>query len=169
MQVIIAIALLILPYLGLAEAGLVKKAPRTGLPVLPSDAPGRVWHQLTITPSTHTPTTSPTTTPTPTASITTPTGTAVLKTETLANGTSNARTTTTAVLGDVEIDSLVEDQQKFIQTTYWSCVAFARETHCGWHEPILDASSSAARTNRDPNKRLASRVVVVVAVLWLFA
>ncbi|CAJ2502170.1 Uu.00g095640.m01.CDS01 [Anthostomella pinea] len=31
--------------------------------------------------------------------------------------------------------------QKFVQTTYWSCVTFPRETHCGWHQPILDAGA----------------------------
>ncbi|KAI6090632.1 hypothetical protein F4821DRAFT_21357 [Hypoxylon rubiginosum] len=30
---------------------------------------------------------------------------------------------------------------KFVQTTYWSCVTFPLETHCGWHEPILDAGA----------------------------
>lgn len=33
---------------------------------------------------------------------------------------------------------------KFIQTTYYSCVTMGTYTHCGWHEPILDASTSAA-------------------------
>ncbi|KAI5856197.1 hypothetical protein GGS23DRAFT_400266 [Durotheca rogersii] len=30
---------------------------------------------------------------------------------------------------------------KFVQTTYWKCVTFSLETHCGWHEPILDAGA----------------------------
>ncbi|KAI1371112.1 hypothetical protein F4677DRAFT_318486 [Hypoxylon crocopeplum] len=33
---------------------------------------------------------------------------------------------------------------KFVQTTYWSCVTFPLETHCGWHEPILDAGAGRA-------------------------
>ncbi|CAK7212727.1 hypothetical protein SCUCBS95973_001561 [Sporothrix curviconia] len=33
---------------------------------------------------------------------------------------------------------------KFVQTTYYSCVTMGTYTHCGWHEPILDASTSAA-------------------------
>ena len=37
--------------------------------------------------------------------------------------------------------------EKFVQTTYYSCVTLGTYTHCGWHEPILDASTSAAPTN----------------------
>ncbi|KIH91198.1 hypothetical protein SPBR_02100 [Sporothrix brasiliensis 5110] len=33
---------------------------------------------------------------------------------------------------------------KFVQTTYYSCVTLGTYSHCGWHEPILDASTSAA-------------------------
>ncbi|KAI1336664.1 hypothetical protein F5Y15DRAFT_199104 [Xylariaceae sp. FL0016] len=34
---------------------------------------------------------------------------------------------------------------KFVQTTYYSCVTWPRETHCGWHEPILDAGAGSVR------------------------
>ncbi|KAJ3566347.1 hypothetical protein NPX13_g7164 [Xylaria arbuscula] len=34
-------------------------------------------------------------------------------------------------------------EQKFVQTTYWACATLGTEAHCGWHEPILDASSGA--------------------------
>ncbi|KAJ2979868.1 hypothetical protein NUW58_g7091 [Xylaria curta] len=35
--------------------------------------------------------------------------------------------------------TIVADGRKFVQTTYWACETFPKETHCGWHEPILDA------------------------------
>lgn len=34
------------------------------------------------------------------------------------------------------------ENERFRQTTFWSCHTFARETHCGWHEPILDAGAA---------------------------
>ncbi|KAK8073231.1 hypothetical protein PG994_004130 [Apiospora phragmitis] len=37
---------------------------------------------------------------------------------------------------------------KFVQTTYWSCVQWPTTMHCGWHEPILDASNGAGSPGR---------------------
>lgn len=37
---------------------------------------------------------------------------------------------------------------KFVQTTYWSCVQWPTTMHCGWHEPILDASNGAGSRGR---------------------
>ncbi|KAI1322145.1 hypothetical protein F5Y16DRAFT_53527 [Xylariaceae sp. FL0255] len=38
---------------------------------------------------------------------------------------------------------LNNDDEKFVQTTYYSCVTFSHTyTHCGWHEPILDAGAA---------------------------
>lgn len=38
--------------------------------------------------------------------------------------------------------------ERFVQTTYWSCVKApgVATAHCGWHEPILDASMPSAAT-----------------------
>ncbi|KAI1400561.1 hypothetical protein F4819DRAFT_365307 [Hypoxylon fuscum] len=52
---------------------------------------------------------------------------------------------------------------KFVQTTYWSCVTFPLETHCGWHEPILDAG--AARLGCEGGGRAAIRAGVVAGVV----
>ncbi|KAI0012590.1 hypothetical protein F4779DRAFT_614315 [Xylariaceae sp. FL0662B] len=52
---------------------------------------------------------------------------------------------------------------KFVQTTYWSCVTFPLETHCGWHEPILDAG--AARMVGCDGGRAVLRAGVVAGVV----
>ncbi|ORY69099.1 uncharacterized protein BCR38DRAFT_406965 [Pseudomassariella vexata] len=51
---------------------------------------------------------------------------------------------------------------KFRQTTYWSCVAWTHTTHCGWHEPILDAG--AARIGC-PGAQMAVRAGVVAGLV----
>lgn len=33
---------------------------------------------------------------------------------------------------------------KFRQTTYYTCVTWPSTVHCGWHEPIVDASLNTA-------------------------
>ncbi|KAI8948852.1 hypothetical protein F4801DRAFT_436591 [Xylaria longipes] len=40
-------------------------------------------------------------------------------------------------------EQIVDGGSKFVQTTFWACETFPLETHCGWHEPILDVSSAA--------------------------
>ncbi|KAI1394444.1 uncharacterized protein F4822DRAFT_47768 [Hypoxylon trugodes] len=52
---------------------------------------------------------------------------------------------------------------KYVQTTYWSCVEFPLETHCGWHEPILDAGAGGVRC--DSGGRAALRAGVVAGVV----
>ncbi|KAI2606284.1 uncharacterized protein GGS25DRAFT_523950 [Hypoxylon fragiforme] len=54
---------------------------------------------------------------------------------------------------------------KFVQTTYWSCVTWPSETHCGWHEPILDASNAARGVSDSGRAALWAGVVVVVVVV----
>ncbi|KAI0192519.1 hypothetical protein F4808DRAFT_365487 [Astrocystis sublimbata] len=53
-----------------------------------------------------------------------------------------AVTTAPPVVTGVDGNEAASNQinQKFLQTTYYACHTWARETHCGWHEPILDAS-----------------------------
>ncbi|TPX06692.1 uncharacterized protein E0L32_002188 [Thyridium curvatum] len=41
------------------------------------------------------------------------------------------------------VDMLDQAGNNFIQTTYYTCVTVGSYSHCGWHEPILDASSGA--------------------------
>lgn len=52
---------------------------------------------------------------------------------------------------------------KFVQTTYWSCVTFPLETHCGWHEPILDAG--VGRVGCEGNGQAALRAGIVAGVV----
>ncbi|OAA65827.1 hypothetical protein SPI_02614 [Niveomyces insectorum RCEF 264] len=48
--------------------------------------------------------------------------------------TTEAATSAAAAAGQAE---------KFRQTTYYTCVTMGSYSHCGWHEPILDVSTSA--------------------------
>ncbi|OTB00974.1 hypothetical protein M426DRAFT_14954 [Hypoxylon sp. CI-4A] len=52
---------------------------------------------------------------------------------------------------------------KYVQTTYWSCVTFPLETHCGWHEPILDAGAGRIGCNGGQAALRAGVVAGVVA------
>ncbi len=40
-------------------------------------------------------------------------------------------------------NSLNDEDIRFIQTTYYSCVTMGTYSHCGLHEPILDASGAS--------------------------
>ncbi|KAI5925196.1 hypothetical protein F4810DRAFT_708999 [Camillea tinctor] len=56
--------------------------------------------------------------------------------------------------------------QKYTQTTYYSCVTFPLETHCGWHEPILevqDSGAAAAVPKADNMKVMVAAGVVMAA------
>ncbi|KAK3934748.1 hypothetical protein QBC46DRAFT_70237 [Diplogelasinospora grovesii] len=60
------------------------------------------------------------------------------------------------------------DAIKFVQTTYYSCVTMGTYSHCGWHEPILDASSGTKSAfGRDAGiaMRAASAAAIVGAIL----
>lgn len=57
---------------------------------------------------------------------------------------------------------LVDDvAERFRQTTYWSCVKFPLTTHCGWHEPIIDASMPNAASNAAPGGRAGVGMAVL--------
>jgi hypothetical protein len=59
---------------------------------------------------------------------------------------------------------------KFKQTTYYSCVTWPTTVHCGWHEPILDASMDAGRRNDSKTSALwAAIVALAMAGLLLLA
>ncbi|KAI1140027.1 hypothetical protein F5Y05DRAFT_304258 [Hypoxylon sp. FL0543] len=56
-----------------------------------------------------------------------------------------------------------EMDEKYVQTTYWSCVTFPLETHCGWHQPILDAG--AGKIGCEGSGQVALRAGVVAGVV----
>lgn len=62
-------------------------------------------------------------------------------------------------------------QEKYHQTTYWSCVTIATQVHCGWHEPILPggneipAAAPAALGSGNGIARVVGLVVAVIAGL----
>ncbi|KAI0836574.1 hypothetical protein F5Y06DRAFT_272828 [Hypoxylon sp. FL0890] len=56
-----------------------------------------------------------------------------------------------------------EMDAKYVQTTYWSCVTFPLETHCGWHQPILDAG--AGRLGGEGNGQAVLRAGIVAGVI----
>ncbi|KAI1443594.1 hypothetical protein F5Y02DRAFT_199910 [Annulohypoxylon stygium] len=51
---------------------------------------------------------------------------------------------------------------KYVQTTYWSCVTFPLETHCGWHQPILDAGAGRMRCEGSGQAALRAGIVAGV-------
>ncbi|KAI0879926.1 uncharacterized protein GGS22DRAFT_102185 [Annulohypoxylon maeteangense] len=51
---------------------------------------------------------------------------------------------------------------KYVQTTYWSCVTFPLETHCGWHQPILDAGAGRIRCEGSGQAALRAGIVAGV-------
>ncbi|KAI1847683.1 hypothetical protein JX265_013926 [Neoarthrinium moseri] len=53
---------------------------------------------------------------------------------------------------------------KFRQTTYWSCVTWPSTVHCGWHEPILDASMNSGDRRSSEKPAIWARFTAVVAV-----
>lgn len=58
---------------------------------------------------------------------------------------------------------------KFVQTTYWSCVQWPTTVHCGWHEPILDASNGAGLPGRgQEGPRRAAGAGLVAGLIGLF-
>ncbi len=51
---------------------------------------------------------------------------------------------------------------KFVQTTYYSCVTMGTYSHCGWHEPILDASNTAPSRGRVAMRAVLAAVAASV-------
>jgi len=56
---------------------------------------------------------------------------------------------------------------KFVQTTYYSCVTRGTYSHCGWHEPILDASS-AGSGGWGAGAALPAMLWGIVATVWVW-
>ncbi|KAI1129041.1 hypothetical protein F5Y10DRAFT_239077 [Nemania abortiva] len=137
MQVITAV----LVFLSLAEAGLIVKAPRTESP----DSATSGFFIITSSPAAATVAVSPTL-PT-TASIaqaSTMPGDSIYGTATGNAGNPEPTAAPTFNLADPGAEPQgVTNGIKFVQTTYWACETFPKETHCGWHMPILDTSAAS--------------------------
>ncbi|KAI1183045.1 hypothetical protein F5B17DRAFT_417699 [Nemania serpens] len=155
--------------LSLVEAGLIIKAPRTekqGSPpssglvmfTLPPITNTMAASSLTLSTTT---TTTTTTTATTTTMTTIPTPTAYAEGTATAIGNADIPETTAAPTLDLENLDDAGNGIKFVQTTFWACETFPLETHCGWHEPILDASNSGA--SRTGQQSVAARAGVAVA------
>jgi len=66
------------------------------------------------------------------------------------------------------IDSLDFNKARFVQTTYYSCVTRGTYSHCGWHEPILDASSTGSRSLGAGVIGRSNVLWGLVAVVWMW-
>ncbi|KAI1200253.1 hypothetical protein F5X97DRAFT_98365 [Nemania serpens] len=171
MQVIAALSVL----LSFAEAGLIVKAPRTvNAALLPSS--GLVMFTFTLPPTTNTIAASPTlstTTMTATTTTTTTTATTIYAGSEAgdpihgtATAIANAGSPKTTAAPTLDLGGLAaSDGKKFVQTTFWACETFPLETHCGWHEPILDASNSGAGAGAGGAGKQQSVVVAAVALV----
>ncbi|KAI1422910.1 hypothetical protein F5Y12DRAFT_568059 [Xylaria sp. FL1777] len=154
-RVIKTVAVLAIALFGRADAGLVIKAPRT-------ETPGLLSGHVFVEPV-------PTNTPTATTVLPAMSTTSITHTpeETPCNfdtgmmHTSNPETTAAPVF-DLDLDS---QGQKFIQTTYWACATFDKETHCGWHQPILDTSAANTRVRGGSVALMTSFVFIVGALV----
>ncbi|KAI0151489.1 hypothetical protein BJ166DRAFT_536180 [Pestalotiopsis sp. NC0098] len=87
----------------------------------------------------------------------------------LATGT--LPTVTPAPMGGIfhEPGSTGAAVAKFRQTTYYTCVTWPSTVHCGWHEPIVDASMNGVRSHHDRRRgaMAAGSVLVVLAGLYI--
>jgi hypothetical protein len=64
---------------------------------------------------------------------------------------------------------VLEFQEKWYLTTFWSCVTDDVQTHCGWHEPVLpggDDSVAGAMPEARPRLVVAGAGAVVAALGW---
>ena len=59
-------------------------------------------------------------------------------------------------------------QEKYHQTTYWSCVTIQTDVHCGWHEPILAGGDEiAAAPGVNARREEGRRVGILVGLMGL--
>ncbi|KAI0440431.1 hypothetical protein F4803DRAFT_553092 [Xylaria telfairii] len=126
--------LLFLALLYLAEAGLLR-APRT------ATSEPQTFSAFQITTSTTT------TTITPPATFIIPAQTSPTSTALPYGFVAIVETASTSDPAPTEAPALAvidAGGSKFVQTTFWACETFPMETHCGWHEPLLEVSSGAA-------------------------
>ncbi|KAI1501322.1 hypothetical protein F5X99DRAFT_202759 [Biscogniauxia marginata] len=150
----LAVALLV-ALLGLVEASL--KTPRIASP-----SPSSTSQTQYITA-----TTLPSAAP-PNAKVAVPVSPAT-EADVPPEGTSGARSPETTPPPEDDLGGIFHELygQQYTQTTYWSCATFALETHCGWHEPILEVDSGAARIGSEHGRAAAIRAGVVAGVVGL--
>ncbi|TGJ80015.1 hypothetical protein E0Z10_g8743 [Xylaria hypoxylon] len=156
MRVITSVAVLALAFLGRVDAGLVLKAPRTEIPGLLS---GHVFVTPVPIPV------AATTTVLPAISTATSTSGEIPSDVGTGTGTGTAQASNPETTAAPPLD--LGDGQKFVQTTYWACATFPSETHCGWHEPILDASSAGMKVRGGSVTRTGGVAACVIAALVL--
>ncbi|KAI0454960.1 hypothetical protein F5B21DRAFT_217876 [Xylaria acuta] len=160
MQVIPALLFLALPFL--AEAGPLR-APRTASPNAQTYSEFQI-----ITSSAPSPT--PTATAPATFILSPPTSTALpygFVAIVESASTSDPAPTEAPALNQAG-DQIVEGGSKFVQTTFWACETFPKETHCGWHEPILDVSNAAVAAPNPRGVLVRAGVVAACVVGVLF-
>lgn len=92
--------------------------------------------------------------PTPVSSLSAPTRGPRGRNMTTTAITINAKVTPAPATGGVFFEpgsrgNAAGVEAKFRQTTYYTCVTWPSTVHCGWHEPILDASMNAAGSQYD--------------------
>ncbi|KAI2638656.1 hypothetical protein GGS26DRAFT_353106 [Hypomontagnella submonticulosa] len=153
--------------LGLAEASL--KTPRTAISPSPSSSSTTLPSTfVTVAPSSSSldPVNESGSAPQPTSTVATETRCTVMPSDIptcVSTKTTNSPTITASPEFTPPGANFHEMGAKFVQTTYWSCVTFPLETHCGWHEPILDAG--AGRIGCDGDGRAALRAGIVAGVV----
>ncbi|KAI8630041.1 hypothetical protein F5Y19DRAFT_69534 [Xylariaceae sp. FL1651] len=149
MQVIVAL----LALLSFTEAGIVR-TPRTVTPNLPPSA--TTCHSITSS--------LPSFTMAVATTVSTSHATATEQAPT--SDTSDAEGADITAAPNVNLGGIFhegEAGQKMVQTTYWSCATFPLETHCGWHEPILDTSAANMKNGRDGG--IAVRAAIVAGAV----
>ncbi len=73
-----------------------------------------------------------------------------------------------AITSAPEAPDAAELAIKFRQTTYYSCVTLGTYTHCGTHEPILDASGAApGATAAAATRAVWAAILAAVATAFL--
>ncbi len=61
-----------------------------------------------------------------------------------------------------------ELNEKFVQTTYYSCVTMGTYSHCGWHIPILDARAAPVRGEAMVALRAGAAVAAIFALMMMW-
>ncbi|KAI2621303.1 hypothetical protein GGS21DRAFT_494703 [Xylaria nigripes] len=83
-----------------------------------------------------------------------------------ASMTLNEKSELNPETGDKTLEILAYGKESK-QTTYYSCVAFVRETHCGWHASILDTSSATKLSSHRVDRRKIGGVTVACMITGL--
>ncbi|KAJ8062192.1 hypothetical protein OCU04_008746 [Sclerotinia nivalis] len=121
---------------------------------------------------------APTVTPTATTTIPTSASSDSSSSRKDSNGDSGGKTQASRTIEMNDFDPIItaaptteeiQLQEKYHQTTYWSCVTLKTYVHCGWHEPILAggteiAGAECGSCNGGRMALMAAGMVVAVGV-----